>query len=119
MDCTTCKAAARLFSIWQVLFVMTNLTCALRKWSVGSWALEALMLLRIHFPAQLAARPANLCPITGTVCDNNFDLRAAQVACGQLGFARIGSTFRTTPSENTYGIPPAGIFMDGYQCTGE
>ena len=51
--------------------------------------------------------------VWGTICDNNFDEVAADVACKQLGFMRAIS-FGTG-----FGPGKGPIWLDGVRCTGQ
>ena len=52
--------------------------------------------------------------LTGTVCDDNFDLKDANVICRQLGFGPATSILRTVPVT----ARSAQMWMDEVQCVG-
>lgn len=50
----------------------------------------------------------------GPVCDDSFDLNAADVVCRELGFFRAEKVLLGAP----YGVPTAPFLLDDIVCTG-
>ena len=55
--------------------------------------------------------------IWGTVCDDRWDTRDAEVVCRQLGFSTTGA-LALSESEPTFGQGASLIFLDEVGCTG-
>ena len=51
----------------------------------------------------------------GRVCDNEWDLKDANVVCAQLGFQRA----LTAPKAAAFGAGQGKIWMDNVQCVGD
>ena len=53
----------------------------------------------------------------GTVCDDDFDARDADVACRQLGYAAAEAFFGF--QRHSFGLGSGQIWLDNLRCTGE
>jgi deleted-in-malignant-brain-tumors protein 1 len=74
--------------------------------------------LETSVAGRLEVRPTDAATF-GTVCDDGFDSRAANVACRSLGFGSTVSAAYRTVSSSESGARALPVFMDDVTCSGK